>query len=216
MFLRAHTTDVGNSSCQQPLKHGLKTGHPCGLSGFFLNQAHLAGYDACQCVTSVHPMKLALKKPVAQFSLSPRLVQGLRTVLWLGTVGLAVWLLIKLFAPAPVVAPAMPAQASANYQIDQSPEARLMGVETAGGLTPPSVNLLGIFANSEGKGAAVMSIEGQPAQSKRVGDEVANGWTLEEVGPTFAVMRRSGQRHQVNLPILEADPNLLRRVPANG
>gem|GEM_PF-917651 len=214
--MRAHTTDVGNSSCQQPLKHGLKTGHPCGLSGFFLNQAHLAGYDAFQCVSSVCPMKLALKKPVAQFSLSPRLVQALRMVLWLGTVGLGVWVLIKLFAPAPVVAPAMPAQASANYQIDQSPEARLMGVETAGGLTPPSVNLLGIFANSEGKGAAVMSIEGQPAQSKRVGDEVANGWTLEEVGPTFAVMRRSGQRHQVNLPILEADPNLLRRVPANG
>ena len=216
MFLRAHTNDVGNSSCQRPLKHGLKTGHPCGLSGFFLNQAHLAGYDAFQCVSSVCPMKLALKKPVAQFSLSPRLVQALRMVLWLGTVGLGVWVLIKLLAPAPVVAPAMPAQASANYQIDQSPEARLMGVETAGGLTPPSVNLLGIFANSEGKGAAVMSIEGQPAQSKRVGDEVANGWTLEEVGPTFAVMRRSGQRHQVNLPILEADPNLLRRVPANG
>jgi general secretion pathway protein C len=186
------------------------------LSGFFLNFCLFAGYDAFQHVTSLCPMKLALKTPVAQFSLSPRLVQALRMVLWLGAVGLAVWVLIKLFAPAPVVAPAVPAQASAKYQIDQSPEARLMGVETAGGLTPPSVNLLGIFANSEGKGAAVMSIEGQPAQSKRVGDEVANGWTLEEVGPTFAVMRRSGQRHQVNLPILGADPNLLRRVPANG
>ncbi|WP_334119027.1 type II secretion system protein N [Limnobacter sp.] len=161
-------------------------------------------------------MKLALKRPVASFSPSPRLVPGLRTLLWLACVALAVWVLIQLFAPAPQVAPAMPAQASAKYQIDQSPEARLMGVETAGGLTPPSVSLLGIFANSEGKGAAVMSIEGQPAQSRRVGDEVANGWTLEEVGPTFAVMRRSGQRHQVNLPILEADPNMLRRVPANG
>lgn len=161
-------------------------------------------------------MKLALKRPVVSFSPSPRLVQGLHMLLWLACVALAVWLLIQLFAPAPQVALAMPAQGSAKYQIDQSPEARLMGVETAGGLTPPSVNLLGIFANSEGKGAAVMSIEGQPAQSKRVGDEVANGWTLEEVGPTFAVMRRSGQRHQVNLPILEADPNMLRRVPANG
>lgn len=110
----------------------------------------------------------------------------------------------------------MPEQASAKYQMDQSPEARLMGVETAGGLTPPSVTLMGVFANGEGQGAAVMSIDGQPAQSRRVGDEVANGWTLEEVGPTFAVMRRSGQRHQVNLPVLEADPNLLRRVPANG
>jgi general secretion pathway protein C len=181
-----------------------------------LDGLHIAGYDVLQRLIESHAMKLALKSGFANVTLSPRVLQGLSMLLWLITVGLAVWVLIKLFAPSPVVAPAMPSQASANYQIDQSPEARLMGVETAGGLTPPSVNLVGVFANSEGKGAAVMSIEGQPAQSMRVGDEVANGWTLEEVGPTFAVMRRSGQRHQVNLPVLDADPNLLRRVPANG
>lgn len=161
-------------------------------------------------------MKLALKRPTLNFNPSPQIIQAMRMLLWLLSVGLVVWVGIKLFAPAPEVAPAMPDQASAKYQIDQSPEARLMGVETEGGLTPPSVNLVGVFANSEGNGAAVMSIDGQPAQSKRVGDEVANGWTLEEVGPTFAVMRRSGQRHQVDLPVLGVDPNLLRRVPANG
>lgn len=170
----------------------------------------------CSTQSLALPMKLTLKKPLAtSLSLSPRLIQMTGLLLWLCSLGLAVWVLIKLFEPSPQIAPAMPEQASAKYQMDQSPEARLMGVETAGGLTPPSVNLLGVFANGEGLGAAVMSIEGQPAQSKRVGDEVANGWTLEEVGPTFAVMRRSGQRHQVNLPILQADPNLLRRVPAN-
>lgn len=161
-------------------------------------------------------MKLVLKNPVANFSLSPGAIRSLQSLLWLACTALAVWLGIQLFAPAPQVAPAMPAQASNQYQVDHSPEARLMGVETAGGLTPPSVNLLGVFANSEGKGAAVMSIEGQPAQSRRVGDEVANGWTLEEVGPTYAVMRRSGQRHQLDLPVLQADPNLLRRIPAGG
>lgn len=161
-------------------------------------------------------MKLALKRPTLSLSLSPRLVAVLRMGLWLASVALLVWVLLQLFAPAPELAPAMPEQASAKYQIDQSPEARLLGVETAGGLTPPSVSLMGVFANSAGQGAAVMSIDGQPAQSKRVGEEVANGWTLEEVGPTFAVMRRSGQRHQVNLPVLEADPNLLRRIPANA
>jgi len=181
-----------------------------------LNGRHVAGYDVFRRLNELHAMKLALKSGFANIAFSPRLIQNTGMLLWLVAVGLTVWVLIKLFAPSPVVAPAIPSQASANYQADQSPEARLMGVETAGGLTPPSVNLLGVFANSEGKGAAVMSIEGQPAQSMRVGEEVANGWTLEEVGPTFAVMRRSGQRHQVNLPILEADPNLLRRVPVNG
>ena len=158
-------------------------------------------------------MKIALKRPFQNFSLSNRLVQGLRLLLWLASVALIVWVLVRLFEPAPQVAPAMPSQASQTYQIDQSLEARLMGVETAGGMTPPSVNLMGIFASSDGTGAAVMSIEGQPAQSKRVGDEVANGWELEAVGPTYAVMRRSGQRHQVDLPIPEADPSMLRRVP---
>lgn len=166
-------------------------------------------------------MKIALKLPAAlqspaSLTMGPGTARILAGLLWAGAVALAVWVLIQLWAPAPVVAPQVPSQASARFQVDQSAEARLMGVETRGGLTPPSVNLLGIFANSEGKGAAVMSIEGQPAQSKRVGDEVSNGWVLDELGPTFAVLRRSGQRHQINLPIPGADPNLLRRIPAQG
>jgi hypothetical protein len=36
---------VGNLLCQQPLKHGLKAGHPDGLTGFFLNLRRTAGYD---------------------------------------------------------------------------------------------------------------------------------------------------------------------------
>lgn len=137
-------------------------------------------------------------------------------LLCLVSVGLLMWVLIQLFAPVPEVALPMPEQTTAQFQRDYSPEARLMGVETAGGLTPPSVNLLGVFANSRGKGAAVMSIEGQAAQSLRVGDEVANGWTLDEVGANFAVLRRNGQRHQINLPLLGVDPKQLRRVPHNG
>ncbi|WP_370263781.1 type II secretion system protein N [Limnobacter sp.] len=161
-------------------------------------------------------MKLALKR--LSFSRNTLVVPAwlprvLAWLLWACAVALMVWVGVRLFAPAPTLAPAMPSQASVSFQIDQSPEARLMGVETAGGLTPPAVNLMGVFANGEGQGAAVMSIDGQPAQSKRVGDDVANGWVLEEVGPTFAVLRRSGQRHQVDLPRLQADPNLLKRVP---
>ncbi|HEX4844412.1 MAG TPA: type II secretion system protein N [Limnobacter sp.] len=161
-------------------------------------------------------MKFALKRSSLSFksiAMPPGAVRAVSALLWALSVVVLVWVAIQLFAPSPTLAPAMPAQASANFQVDQSPEARLLGVETTGGLTPPAVNLLGVFANESGQGAAVMSIDGQPAQSKRVGDDVANGWVLEEVGPTFAVMRRSGQRHQVDLPVLNADPNLLRRVP---
>ncbi|HEX4880292.1 MAG TPA: type II secretion system protein N [Limnobacter sp.] len=160
-------------------------------------------------------MKFSLKRPVALHALvlHPGVLRALQALLWALAVALLVWVLIGLFAPSPTLAPAMPSQATASFQVDQSPEARLLGVETTGGLTPPAVNLLGVFAGESGQGAAVMSIDGQPAQSRRVGDEVANGWMLEEVGPTFAVLRRSGQRHQVDLPKLQADPNLLQRVP---
>ncbi|HEY1057176.1 MAG TPA: hypothetical protein VGE55_00440 [Limnobacter sp.] len=158
-------------------------------------------------------MKLALKLPRALPTLSDRWFQALALCMWAAAAGLAVWLVIQWMAPAPVVAQAMPADMSAQFQMDQSAEARLLGVETAGGLTPPSVNVLGVFAAGDGTGAAVLSIEGQPAQSKSVGEEVANGWTLDEVGATFAVIGRSGQRVQLNLPVLQADPNLLKRVP---
>jgi general secretion pathway protein C len=158
-------------------------------------------------------MKFAMKSSFAQFNLSPWVIQTLSMALWLSCVSLTVWFLIHLLAPAPQAAPAMPMKASTKYQIDRSPEARLMGVETTGGLTPPSLTLLGVFANNEGKGAAVIGVDGQPGQFQRVGDEIINGWILVEVGPTFAVIRRSGLRQQINLPILQVDPELFHRVP---
>ena len=160
-------------------------------------------------------MKLSYKPRFSLPSFSPVHFRRATIVVWGLAIALAVWVVLQLTVPAPQLAPAMPAESSVKYQMDQSAEARLMGVETAGGLTPPSVKLLGLFASESGQGAAVLSIEGQPAQSKSVCEVVANGWTLDEVGPSFAVLGRSGQRHQVDLPVMQADPNMLVRVPAN-
>lgn len=160
-------------------------------------------------------MKLSYKPKFSIPSVSPAHFRRMTVLVWCLAVALAVWVALQLTVPAPQLAPAMPAESSVKYQMDQSAEARLMGVETAGGLTPPSVKLLGLFAGESGQGAAVLSIEGQAAQSISVGQTVANGWTLDEVGPSFAVLGRSGQRHQVDLPLMQADPNMLVRVPAN-
>lgn len=122
------------------------------------------------------------------------------------------WLLIQMLAPSVEVAPAMQSTPSARFQMNQSAEARLLGVETAGGLTPPSVKLMGVFASDQGQGAAVLSVEGKPATSYNVGDNVANGWRLSEVSATAAVITRSGQRHRVNLPSIALDPTLMKRV----
>ena len=135
---------------------------------------------------------------------------------WCLAVGVAVWTAMRLMVPPPHIAPAMPAEHSTKYSMDQSAEARLLGVETAGGLTPPAVKLIGVFASSAGRGAAVLSIEGQPAQSKMQGHEISNGWVLDEVAPTHIVLGRSGQRHRIDLPLPNADPTVLIRVPAGN
>ena len=137
-------------------------------------------------------------------------------LVWAMYAAFVTWFFIALIKPAPQVAPAMQTQSSIQYKMDQSPEARLLGVETGAGWTPPSIALLGLFANTRGQGAAVMSIEGQSALSKKAGDEVANGWRLVQVGATFVTLRRGGQTHQVNLPIPTPDSDMLRRVPAHS
>jgi general secretion pathway protein C len=133
---------------------------------------------------------------------------------WCASVALITWVVMQWMVPAPSVLPALPEQVSNKFQVDQSAEARLLGVEQAGGVTPPSVKVLGIFADAHGRGAAVLSVDGQPASSKSVGEEVANGWTLAQVEATRVVLDRQGLRHNVDLPIQRADPNMLVRVPA--
>jgi general secretion pathway protein C len=135
---------------------------------------------------------------------------------WCASLALLTWVVMQWMVPAPSLAPALPEQASNKFQMDQSAEARLLGVERAGGVTPPSVKVLGIFADAHGRGAAVLSVEGQASVSKSVGDEVANGWTLFQVEATRVVLDRQGLRHSVDLPIQRADPNMLVRVPSEA
>ena len=137
------------------------------------------------------------------------LVPAGRIALYLGALAMGVWFGLQIFKPAPQVAPLMQTAPSAQFRMDQSAEARLLGVETQGGLTPPAIQLLGTFAseNKQG-GAAVMAIDGKPEESLRLGDPVANGWELAEVGPTYVIITRSGQRHRVELPVLRDEGGL--------
>lgn len=132
--------------------------------------------------------------------------------LYAASIALAVWVVIEWMRPAPVVAPVMQTGSSVSFKMDQAPEARLLGIETTGGLTPPSVKLLGVFAGSSGSGAVVMSIEGKPAESIAVGQEVANGWLLDRVEPQAAVISRRGQTHRVQLPVQPSESPFMKRV----
>lgn len=145
---------------------------------------------------------------------SPRTLRFLAGVVWLLAILWCVWVVMQWLRPAPEVAPALPSGPSSQYQVDQSAEARLLGVETTGGLTPPAVTLLGVFAGVDGAGAAVMSIEGQAPASRRAGDEVANGWTLDRVEADKVVLTRSGQRHTISMPAPANEASFMQRVPS--
>lgn len=158
-------------------------------------------------------MKLALPSLNLQ-ALAP-VTKALPWLMYAMSVVIVVAAVQRLRVPAPRIVPAMSATQSDKFQVDQSPEARLLGVETTGGLTPPSAVLNGVFANTRGLGAAVLSIEGQPAVSVSVGDEVANGWKLVQVAPGYVVIERSGQRSKIVLPEQQDDPNQFKVIKQN-
>lgn len=146
------------------------------------------------------------------FQVATALVLPLRLVIFGLCATWVAWFCVQFVAPEPTLTPAMPTGVSEKYQMDQRAEARLLGVETEGGMTPPSVTLQGLFANAAGQGAAVMSIDGLPPISVQVGDEVTNGWVLTELGANHAVLQRNGQRHQVDLPSVPVDAGAFQRI----
>ena len=48
--------------------------------------------------------------------------------------------------------------------------------------------LTGVVARSNGQGSAIISVDGLPPKSYRVGSDVAGGWVLKSVGPRRAML----------------------------
>ena len=107
---------------------------------------------------------------------------------------------LKFSQPAPVVAQPLGNQVSAQFQVDRSPEARLLGADTTGGLSPPNVQVLGVMAGGKGAGSAVLTIDGQPSVAVVTGGTITNGWVLAEVNPQDIVIARNGNQHRIALP----------------
>jgi type II secretory pathway component PulC len=102
--------------------------------------------------------------------------------------------------PSPMVAPIVSNQPSSQYKADRSAEARLLGAEDEDDATPPNLQLLGVAAGTAGNGAAVLSVDGQPAVHAVPGDMVVNGWKLSEVFGDKVVLVKAGQQHTLTLP----------------
>lgn len=62
--------------------------------------------------------------------------------------------------------------------------------------------LVGVLAGKSQEGAALIAVDGKPAKPVRVGGNVGDDWTLRSVQTRRAVLARSGEEVQIDLPAL--------------
>ena len=105
---------------------------------------------------------------------------------------------VRIFTPAPTAAPP-PIAPPPLRDPDPVAVARMFGkVERVQAATS---NIQAIGAYSAGKdSSAVLSVDGRPARVFLLGQEVAPGLKLAEVGPETVVLESGGARQELRLP----------------
>ncbi len=108
------------------------------------------------------------------------------TVLWALAFASIVFWALRLMAPPD--APAPPAvNANASVTLDPAAVGQLLGAVTARAAPaarPDAASrfaLLGVVADAEQQGAALIAVDGKPARPFRVGSTVADGFVLQSV-----------------------------------
>ena len=115
-------------------------------------------------------------------------------------------------APAESVRAVSTGDSAARTQAaDIAPIAVLFGARP--GSDGSDIRLAGVIAlGKEGRGIALLAVDGQPAFAFRAGEEIATGVTLAEVRADRVVVSRSGATHELVLPA-KAAPEGITKVP---
>jgi general secretion pathway protein C len=120
------------------------------------------------------------------------------------------WVLARwtwvLFAPAvPVVVPAPPAPIDLQAAVDEILRARLFaghpgGEAPAASTARRDVQLAGVFATApQGRGWAVLQLEGKAQQVAASGVEIGPGLVLDQVFGDHVIVTRQGSRERIDL-----------------
>jgi general secretion pathway protein C len=118
---------------------------------------------------------------------------------------LARWTWVLLAPAAPVVVPATPAPVDIQAALDEILRARLFSGKAAGeapiaGTARRDVQLAGVFATApQGRGWAVLQLEGKAQQVAANGTEIAPGLLLDQVFGDHVVVTRDGTRERIDL-----------------
>lgn len=137
----------------------------------------------------------------------PRLVQRIAVVALAAGVG--VWGAI-LLAPSPPPAPPT-AAASTSLATDTQPVSRWFGTGSGAKI---QVVVAGLISAGP-RGSAVLGIDGRPARAYAVGNDLAEGVTLAEVGRNGVVLNQGGERVEVLASTLPALGDTIRILPAS-
>ena len=135
----------------------------------------------------------------------PRLVQ--RTAVVALAAGVGVWGAI-VFAPSPPPAPPTSA-ASTTLATDTQPVSRWFGTGSGAKI---QVVVAGLISAGP-RGSAVLAIDGRPARAYAVGNDLAEGVTLAEVGRSGVVLNQGGERVEVRAATLPPLGETIRTVP---
>lgn len=108
--------------------------------------------------------------------------------------GVGVWT-ATLLAPQPRAVPPL-LQAASDEVPDTTPVARWFGGETL----RVRASVTGLIASDKGQGgAAVLSVNGQPARAFRIGDTLAPGVTLTGISPTGVTVDQDGAPETIRM-----------------
>jgi general secretion pathway protein C len=102
-------------------------------------------------------------------------------------------------APSEPIRPLVVGDPMARTQaLDTAPIARLFGAAPA---EASSVRLLGVIAQgAQGKGIALLAVDGQPALAVRAGEVISGDAVLAEVRSDRVLVTRSGATQEIRLP----------------
>ncbi|MFV0678931.1 type II secretion system protein N [Ottowia sp.] len=146
---------------------------------------------------------------------SPRLTAGLLTALvWALLAGSALFWALRMGA-SPLVSAQVADGASGAAPLDQRSVARMLGAADGPTRAAPAhdvtkrLTLRGIVTY-DGRGAALIAVDGQPPKPVRVGaviEGVDGGWTVQSLTPRAVVLAAGEQQARLEMPLMSERSN---------
>ncbi len=141
---------------------------------------------------------------------------------WAAVAATGVFWALRLFVPgeptpASSLAVARPAAPTADLSrlLGAAPALPAQGAAPASGASDARFKLIGVVAQTQGAGIALLSIDGKPARAFRAGAPVDGGWVLQQVGPLSATLGPAGGGPALTLS-LPPPPGAARGVPSGS